>query len=405
MFTHSQSLLMGFFLMTADSSAKSLLRGTEPTATTSNTHTNAVGQQQARRLQVADDDLDANQLQFNLLLGLEVDYGWMGIEQTWATGAEYRTAQDAADAWVNLGAKDLSDANPDFEAPYCSSERRSTEWSAPPPTATNTDIKGKHELLLKYTCTFPELVVPQPPYSPQQFVQDLDQRYLQLSDLRVGHLNTLPQSNQFSFTSSVTKQIVFLEQDVTVDTRFAFDHNFVLPFQLTWDFDTNGKDDDDIATQADYYAVQNATKLWLDTNWDQFYSGPASASRFERRTTQVQVITGSRYTNGDNKHRYSQSVTSAVEIMMGANNITHVPTVAEYTTTMRYFYKIADFLELLEPLLEDDSTLQDIQQTTYAITPSYDVATLEEREERDEAPAPESLKPKLPSIAVVSISL
>ena len=60
---------------------------------------------------------------------------------------------------------------------------------------------------------------------------------------------------------------------------------------------------------------------------------------------------------------------------------------------------------MLLPVLAEDSVFRTADQTTYAITPSYQVTTLQERIDReDDLPGPGE-DVNLDSIAVVSVSM
>ena len=370
-FTNIQFLL-GFFLMTSPASAS--LRGTQL-------------ENRQREL------LDANQLEFSLLLTITVDHDWAGFDQRPAESSELDTARTNIDNWITKAAYDVSFDHVHYVPPMCTSDLISESWTS------GEQDKSNHDFAFKYTCTFQELTLPmgteETPYDPTMFIRDLNIKAVP-SELIGGFLDPLPNDNIFSFSTEVFKMLTLIGDGSS--GRNVFNENYVLPYQITWDFDT----DRYLANQKDYFAVQNATKVWLEENWAEVYILPNSTERFELRTTQVKVLAGSFYSQNN---LYSQSVSLDVELLIGANNITDVPSVQSYTTAMRYFYKISHFNELLKPLLEPDSVLHSTNQTTYAVTPTWPVTTLEERVEREDDPPPENAKLTLDSIAVVSINV
>jgi len=332
-----------------------------------------------------------------------VDHDWVddvipNFDKRVATGVEKEAVKEYAEEWVNDAMHYFAFDYDFFRPPKA--ECFETEYTY---GRNDPSVTSKHDFVYECTATFQELIVPnQNDYGPPEYVNDLRNRLVINTSNILGLLTqNLDADNVFKYaTQNIVSQVNYIPRSGS-DSRREFLNAYVLPYHITWDMDT----DDRQATNDDYAAVANATEQWLNENWDHVYGSPESVELFARRTTTAKVLTGAFYNPRQESLVYSQSVTCAVELLIAANSITDVPTVKEYTTLMRYFYKIPLFRQMLLPVLAEDSVFRTADQTTYAITPSYQVTTLQERIDReDDLPGPGE-DVNLDSIAVVSVSM
>lgn len=245
---------------------------------------------------------------------------------------------------------------------------------------------GMYRTMIRYVCTFRGVDAPVPPIFMTELLNAANDEAAQTA-LQEAVEGAAPGGSSFGVGGrpyiwgdldkmTTTAEEVISWAAIGSNNRDNFDNAFVLPYVLTWSFTTPPN----LAGQADFDACKDATKQWVENYWDSLYPNMPGAM-FARRTVDV-YLRYSEFSPG--RSLYQQTVSLGVDILIGANNVTDVPSVAEYAATMQLVYRVSNFTSLLDDALPANATLNQSNRTAFAITPTYQVETLEASKFRHE---------------------
>lgn len=372
-------LLLSLFLLAAPSVAGNGLRAASTDAAESNTLPQQP-QLPHRRL------LDLNQIQFSIVYTMEVSADG---EEGNASREQAATFTQEAYAWLKnvIETVDTTTEN---------------DWSVETRPALDPSFYGMtnlvnseiffeprgHIFTLVYTVTFNELVAP--PEMPwfDSIKAAASDAVLQssLTGPKFGSLSTL--SSAWSLMSS--------------NARTQFEFAFVLPYRLTWSFNTT----DILAPPIEYDAAVNATEAWINYQWKIFHG---LKQDYALQNTDIRTrFTAFQASTQQSSQRYQQQLALYVQLVIGANNITDVPPIAGYLEQLQLQNNLFYFSNALEgfqnsSLPADEPRILPGTQFTFALAPTFEVVTVQESQSRsDNAP----FQPiEYDSFAVVSVDL
>ncbi|CAB9519187.1 expressed unknown protein [Seminavis robusta] len=229
----------------------------------------------------------------------------------------------------------------------------------------------QHVMSVQYIVDFNELVAP---------TDEVGWVAAMNSNLDTGNLLSATSgiSGIFRFLSSV-ENVQCEHVAASAGSRIVFEEAYVLPFRLNWAFNTSNQ----LAPPGEFQAAVNATEKWIAENWENTY-GVMTTWRNRNELQNVDIF--QRYTAFSQSsaesglNRYQQQLGLYVQLVVGANNITDVPTVSSYLETLQLTYPLGDFVtelnNFMNEYLQPGIRILPGTQQSYAVIPTFEVSNI-----------------------------